>query len=98
MFPKESKNAPCKMTWKNVSIFLVLNKKRSSIFKIEIDNNGEEIVMTEKIVAFIPNEKLTIFYDAENMLKTNDYIFNEIPNDFFICTYVLLFDSFVSIL
>lgn len=52
--------------------------KTGSIFKIVIDNNGEEIVMTEKIVAFIPNEKLTIFYDAENMLKTNDYIFNKI--------------------
>ena len=33
--------------------------------------------MTQKIVAYVPNEKVTVFYDAENMLKTNDYIFEE---------------------
>lgn len=48
-----------------------------SVFKIAIDNQGETINMTEKVVAYIPNEKVTLFYDAENMLKTNDYIFSE---------------------
>ncbi len=52
--------------------------KTGSIFKIVVDNNnGEEISMTEKVITYIPNEKVTLFYDAENMLKTNDYIFSE---------------------
>ena len=52
--------------------------KTGSIFKILIDNKGEEIEMTEKVMAYVPNEKVTLYYDAENMLKTNDYIFTDI--------------------
>ena len=33
--------------------------------------------MTEKVMAYVPNEKVTLFFDAENMLKTNDYLFSE---------------------
>ncbi|MEO9571513.1 MAG: SRPBCC family protein [Polaribacter sp.] len=49
--------------------------KTGSIYKIVIDANGEEITMTEKVLAFVPNEKVTLFFDAENMLKRDDYIF-----------------------
>ncbi len=48
-----------------------------SEFKIVIDNKGQEITMTKKIMAYVPNEKVTLFFDAENMLKTDDYIFTE---------------------
>lgn len=51
--------------------------KTGSVFKIVLDNQGQEINMTEKVIAFVPNEKVTLFYDAENMLKTNDYIFKD---------------------
>lgn len=51
--------------------------KTGSIYQIVLTNQGEEITMTEKVMAYVPNEKLTIFYDAENMLKTNDYVFTE---------------------
>ena len=33
--------------------------------------------MTEKILAYVKNEKVTLFFDAENMLKRNDYLFKE---------------------
>ena len=48
-------------------------------YKITIHNNGRDITMKEKILAFIPNEKVTLFYDARenSMLKTNDYIFTK---------------------
>ena len=49
--------------------------KTGSIYKIVIDANGEEITMTEKVLAFVPNEKVTLFFDAENMLKRDDYVF-----------------------
>ena len=51
-----------------------------SIFKMVVDNQGQEITMTEKVMAYVPNEKVTLFFDAENMLKTDDYIFTEKNN------------------
>jgi len=51
--------------------------KIGSVFEMVVENNGEEITMTEKILAYIPNQKITLFFDAENMLKTDDYIFEE---------------------
>ncbi|PQJ80897.1 SRPBCC family protein [Polaribacter porphyrae] len=48
-----------------------------SEYKIILENKGEKITMTEKVMAYVPNEKVTLFYDAENMLKTNDYLFSE---------------------
>ncbi|TYP98110.1 hypothetical protein C7447_103280 [Tenacibaculum adriaticum] len=49
--------------------------KTGSTYKIIIKNNGQEIVMNEKILAFVPNEKVTLFYKVGNMLKTDDYVF-----------------------
>jgi len=51
--------------------------KTGSVYKIVIENKGQEITMTEKIMAFVPNEKITLFFDAENMLKKDDYTFSE---------------------
>ena len=48
-----------------------------SVYSLVVLNQGEEITMTEKIMAYIPNEKITLFYDAENMLKKDDYLFSE---------------------
>lgn len=48
-----------------------------SVYKVVVLNQGQEIVMTKKIVAYVPDEKITLFYDAENMLKKDDFIFSE---------------------
>jgi uncharacterized protein YndB with AHSA1/START domain len=48
-----------------------------SKFKMVVNNQGQEITMTEKVLAYIPNKKVTLFFDAENMLKQDDYIFTE---------------------
>ena len=48
-----------------------------SSYKMVVENQGQEIVMTQKVMAYVPDEKVTFFIDAENMLKTNDYIFEE---------------------
>lgn len=50
-------------------------EKIGSSYKVVVDNNGEEFTITESILAFVPNEKMTIFFDAENMLKTNNFTF-----------------------
>ncbi|QOD60757.1 SRPBCC family protein [Polaribacter haliotis] len=48
-----------------------------SVYKLVVENQGQDITMTEKVMAYVPNEKVTLFYDAENMLKKDDYIFTE---------------------
>jgi uncharacterized membrane protein len=63
-----------------IKSFEVLNNnpgKTGSTYKIVLDNKGQEITMTEKVMAFVPNEKVTLFFDAEGMLKKDDYIFRE---------------------
>jgi uncharacterized membrane protein len=49
--------------------------KIGSSYKIIVDNNGEEFTITESVLAYVQNEKLIIFFNAENMLKTNDFSF-----------------------
>tara|TARA_R110002049_G_scaffold82223_11_gene209327 strand:+ start:1687 stop:2202 length:516 start_codon:yes stop_codon:yes gene_type:complete len=48
-----------------------------NVYNIVVLNQGQEIAMTEKIMAYVPNEKITLFFDAENMLKKDDYLFTE---------------------
>ena len=63
-----------------VKSFEVVNKnpgKTGSVYKIVIDNQGQEITMTEKVMAYVENEKVTLFFDAEGMLKKDDYTFTE---------------------
>ncbi|MCG1035444.1 SRPBCC family protein [Polaribacter sargassicola] len=51
--------------------------KVGSIYKMTIDANGEEIITTEKVLDFVENKKVTLFFDAENMLKKDEYLFTE---------------------
>ncbi|MCI2227734.1 SRPBCC family protein [Polaribacter sp. MSW13] len=63
-----------------VKSFEIVNNnpgKTGSIYKIVVDNQGQEIEMTEKVIAYVENQKVTLFFDAENMLKTDDYVFTE---------------------
>jgi uncharacterized protein YndB with AHSA1/START domain len=51
--------------------------KTGSVYKMVVENQGQEIVMTQKVIAYVKNEKVTLFFDAENMLKRDDYVFIE---------------------
>ncbi|WP_298765075.1 SRPBCC family protein [uncultured Polaribacter sp.] len=51
-----------------------------STYNIVILNNEQTFKMTQKIMAYIPNEKATFFYDAENMLKKDDFVFTQENN------------------
>ena len=48
-----------------------------NIHQVVVDNKGQIITMTEKVIAFVPNEKVTLFFDAQNMLKTDAYVFTK---------------------
>ena len=48
-----------------------------SEYKMTVENNGQLIVMNEKVLAYIPNKKVTLYFDADDMLKTDDFNFSE---------------------
>lgn len=47
-----------------------------SEYEMTVVNQGKEIIMREKVLAFVPNKKVTLFFDAEDMLKTDEYNFS----------------------
>ena len=51
--------------------------KTGSVYNIVIENQNQEIMMTQRVIAYVPNEKVTYYFDAENMLKKDDYVFFE---------------------
>lgn len=49
--------------------------KTGSTYKIILENKGQELELTEKIMAFVPNEKVTLYTSSKSILKTDDYMF-----------------------
>ncbi len=47
-----------------------------SEYKMIVENQGKEMEMSEKVMAFIPNKKVTLFFYADDMLKTDEYNFS----------------------
>jgi uncharacterized membrane protein len=62
---------------KSIEVLTENPEKMGSSHLLIVDNRGSEVRITEKVMAYVPNEKLTLFYDAQNMLKTDEYIFSE---------------------
>jgi uncharacterized membrane protein len=48
-----------------------------SAYKITVDNKGQTVIMKEKILAYVPNKKVTLYFDAGDMLKTDEYNFSK---------------------
>ncbi len=46
-----------------------------STYKMVVTNQGQEIVMMEKIIDYIPNKKMTFRFDSDQMVKIDDYNF-----------------------
>ncbi len=52
-------------------------EKTGSTYKVIFKNkSGEEILLKEKVLAYVPNEKVTLRFNSDTMLKTDDYIFS----------------------
>lgn len=49
--------------------------KIGSTYKMIVENQGQEMEMTEKIMAYVLNEKMTFEFDSDQMLKTDDFKF-----------------------
>jgi uncharacterized protein YndB with AHSA1/START domain len=46
-----------------------------SEYRITLDNQGQTMTKKEKILAYVQNQKVTFYFDAEGVLKTDDYTF-----------------------
>lgn len=73
--PEETKNWIPEI--KEKSIAKQTTGVTGSVYNVVVVNQDQEIKMTEQVRAYVPNEKLTLYYEAENMLKTNDYLFSK---------------------
>ena len=49
-----------------------------STYTVIVENQGQEIVLEEKILAFEPDKNIKLFFKGGGMLKTDDYSFTEI--------------------
>lgn len=65
---------------KSIDIIEEKPGKIGSTYKVVVENQGQEIAMTEKVLAYVENEKITFHFDAEQMLKTDDYTFTSEGN------------------
>lgn len=48
-----------------------------SEYEIVVRTNEQDATITKKVLAYIPNQKITFYFDSKNVLKTDDYTFNE---------------------
>ncbi len=46
-----------------------------SEYRITMDNEGQVMTMKEKVLAYVEDKKVTFYFDAESVLKTDDYTF-----------------------
>lgn len=56
----------------------VIDKKTGftgSVYRIKIQHNEEEVFIKEKILAYVKNEKVTLFFDREGLIETDDFYF-----------------------
>ena len=52
-------------------------EKTGSEYRISINNDGQIMTMKERVMAYIEDEKVTLHFDAEGVLKTDDYTFSK---------------------
>jgi len=78
VFNDESKTQEWIPEFKSVEVIDKKLGKVGSTYKVIVTNgSGQDVVMKEKILAFVPNEKVTLNYSVEGMLKRNDFTFSE---------------------
>lgn len=46
-----------------------------SVYNIVVENKGQKVIVKEKILAYVPDEKVTLFFDREGVAETDEYTF-----------------------
>lgn len=65
---------------KNIKVVNEYSNKIGNTYEVIVDNKGEEFNIIEIIKSYTPNFKFKVFLDAENMKKTNIFIFEDKVN------------------
>tara|TARA_B100000795_G_C22803315_1_gene443166 strand:- start:1037 stop:1558 length:522 start_codon:yes stop_codon:yes gene_type:complete len=55
-----------------------------SRYDIKVQHNNLTVVVKEKVLAYVKNEKVTLFFDRDGVIETDDYIFTSDGNNTFI--------------
>ncbi len=53
---------------------------KGSTFLVTVNNQGTEITLEEKVLDFVDNEKVRLFFKGGGMLKVDDYTFKTTEN------------------
>lgn len=48
-----------------------------SVYNIIVENKGQKITVKEKVLAYVENEKVTLFFDRDGVAQTDDYTFKK---------------------
>jgi len=57
----------------------IVDKKTGIVgseYRIKIRHNEQEVFIKEKILAYVENEKVTLFFDREGLIETDDFSFS----------------------
>ena len=65
---------------KSIEILEEKPNKVGSTYRVVVDNQGRKVTMTEEILAFEANKRITFHFDAESILKIDDYVFSSEGN------------------
>ncbi|WP_440880571.1 SRPBCC family protein [Tenacibaculum sp. C7A-26P2] len=55
--------------------------EKGSFYEIEVNNNGSKIILEERVLEFIQNERIKLFFKGGGMYKTDDYLFEAASNE-----------------
>ena len=47
-----------------------------TVYNITVKHNDQKVSVREKVLAYVENEKVTLFFDREGVIETDDYTFS----------------------
>lgn len=60
---------------KSLKVITTTPNRIGSVYEMVANNRGQEITMTESVLEYEENKKVSHYVDAQNMLKTDRYTF-----------------------
>ncbi|CAM1365665.1 SRPBCC family protein [Tenacibaculum xiamenense] len=65
---------------KSIKSVVKTEEVKGSTYMITVNNQGNEIVLEEKVLDFVNNERVKLFFNGGGMLKIDDYTFETSSN------------------
>lgn len=55
--------------------------KKGNFYEVEVNNKGSKIILEERVLEFVQDERVKLFFKGGGMYKTDDYLFEATSND-----------------